>query len=340
MSCYSAFIPENTATPGAGRIGIYDQMGFRIGNIFPGQLLKDKGRKQYSFGALSDVHIPCETAVADFQKALTYLQETENVAFSCICGDLTVSGTDQELLAYKDCVDEFSPDTPVYAVWGNHDTYQGLSGRCEAYTGHPLCYSFSCGDDVFLMMGIISGYSGSVGTLFSPEALQWLYETLEANRNRRCFLFQHVFSSRGSGDALGIYPHTKLSGEEAAIFESLLQHYQNVIWFHGHSHMQYALQEESPLANYDRVFGCHSVHIPSLSAPRTADPQGDGYADIYTASEGYVVDVYPDGIHLRGRDFVGDTFLPIASYWLDTPRKEIPAGTYTDSTGIIRTTTV
>ena len=29
--------------------------------------------------------------------------------------------------------------------------------------------------------------------------------------------------------------------------------------------------------------------------------------------------VYPDGIHLRGRDFVKGEFLPIASYWLGTP---------------------
>ena len=49
------------------------------------------------------------------------------------------------------------------------------------------------------------------------------------------------------------------------------------------------------------------------------------------------MDVYPDGIHLRGIDLVKRVFLPIASYWLDTTLVEIPAGTYTDPTGTIIT---
>lgn len=337
MSSYKAFIPENTAPAGITRIGIYNQNGLRVGHISPGRLLKDKGRKLYSFGALSDVHIQYDTAQADFLRALTYLNETEDVEFTCICGDLTVNGTAEELTAYKGLVDAYSPHTPVYAVFGNHDTYQGLYDAAADYTGQPLCYSFAHGDDVFIMMGIISGTSGAVGTLFKQESLQWLYDTLETNRNKRCFLFQHVLSSEGSGDALGIYPYTKLSGEEATIFESLLQHYSNVIWFHGHSHMKYTLQERGDMANYDHVFGCHSVHIPSLSVPRDADSTGSGFTNVYADSEGYLVDVYENGIHLCGCDFVRGEFLPIASYWLDTPLKAITAGTYTDSTGTIHT---
>jgi hypothetical protein len=97
--------------------------------------------------------------------------------------------------------------------------------------------------------------------------------------------------------------------------------------------MKYYLQKYGDNANYDKVFGCHSVHIPSLSVPR--DVNGSTYATIYAESEGYVVDVYENGIHLRGRDFVKGEFLPIASDWLDTALQTIPAGTYTDSTGTI-----
>jgi hypothetical protein len=64
---------------------------------------------------------------------------------------------------------------------------------------------------------------------------------------------------------------------------------------------------------------------------------GSNYETIHADSEGYVVDVYENGIHLRGRDFVKGEFLPIASYWLDTTLQTIPAGTYTDSTGNIIT---
>ena len=335
MAEYSKFIPENTAVRGARRIGIYNKKGNRVGSIPLGPLTKSTGEKLYSFGALSDVHVQYETAQADFQRALGYLNDIEDVAFTCICGDLTANGTEAELTAYKDAVDSHSPDTPVYAVFGNHDTYQGLHESAETYTGQPLCYTFTHENDVFVMMGIISGYSGAIGTLFTREMLQWLYETLEANRNNRCFLFQHILSAKGSGDGLNIYPYTKLAGDEAAVFESLLSHYHNVIWFHGHSHMAFDLQEKSDLANYDHVFGCHSVHIPSLAAPRDQNAAGTGYVNVYGESEGYVVDVYENGIHLRGRDFVKGEFLPIASYWLDTPLQTVAPGTYTDNTGTI-----
>ena len=114
-----------------------------------------------------------------------------------------------------------------------------------------------------------------------------------------------------------------------------MAHYKNVVLFHGHSHFKFYLQELDRKANYSDALGFRSVHIPSLAVPRD-DTNGDGVAEnIYADSEGYVVDVYENGIHLRGRDFVKGEFLPIASYWLDTTLQTIPAGTYTDSTGTI-----
>ena len=334
MAQYDDFIPENIAPKNVRRIGIYNRNGDRVGFIPLGDLtFPDVGAKQYSFGALSDVHVQYDTAQADFQTALSYLNETEDVEFTCICGDLTVNGTDAELTQYKGYVDSYSPDTPVYAVFGNHDTYQGLYNNTQKYTGQPLNYTFTHGNDVFIMVGNISGYSGAIGTLFTQATLQWLYEQLEANRNKRCFLFQHILSANGSGDAFNVYPHTKLAGAEATVFESLISHYKNVVWFHGHSHMKFYLQYGNDMANVDKYFGVWSVHIPSLAVPR--DVSGNGYTTIYAESEGYVVDVYENGIHLRGRDFVKGEFLPIASYWLDTTLQTIPAGTYTDSTGTI-----
>lgn len=337
MAQYKDFIPQNVAPLGVRRVGVYNSKGNRVGYIPLGNLvMAQTGNKLYSFGALSDVHVQYDTAHEDFQRALEYLNDTEDVAFTCICGDLTVNGTDAELTTYKGYVDSYSPDTPVYAVFGNHDTYQGLYNNTAKYTGQPFNYTFAQGDDVFIMVGNISGYSGDIGTLFTRATFQWLYEQLEANRNKRCFLFQHILSAKGSGDGYNIYPHTKLSGTEATVFESLLRHYHNVIWFHGHSHMRFDLQGAGrDMANYDSVFGCHSIHIPSLSVPRDVNSSGSGYETIYADSEGYVVDVYENGIHLRGRDFIRSEYMPIASYWLDTTPKTVEEGTYFDSTGTI-----
>lgn len=336
MAQYADFIPENVAPKTAKRIGIYDCKGNRVGVIPLGNLaFPSVGQKLYSFGALSDIHLQYDTAQADFQKALTYLNETEDVTFTCIAGDLTTNGTATELAVYKNYVDTYSADTPVYGISGNHEGYNaGILDILETYTGYPLYYSFTHDDDVFIMCGIKSSTNAA---LFTTEELQWLYETLEANRNKRCFVFHHVRPQDGCGNAFGIYNYDIWGGTEQTVFESLMHHYKNAHQFHGHSHLKFYLQYGSDVANIDHIFGGWSIHIPSLSVPRDGDPAGaSSRVEVYADSEGYVVDVYENGIHLRGRDFVKNEFIPIASYWLDTTLQTVEAGTYTDSTGTIK----
>lgn len=336
MAQYTDFIPQNVAITNARRIGIYNSKGNRVGQIPLGTLTPPtKGKKLYSFGAISDIHLQYDTAQADFQRALSYLNDTEDVAFTCVAGDLTSNGTDAELKVYKNYIETYSTDTPVYAITGNHDTRNGLYNSIENYTGQPLYYSFTNGNDVFIMVGIKGETSGG---LFTTAELQWLYETLEANRNKRCFVFHHVRPQDGCGNAFEIYNYDIWGGTEQTIFESLMRHYKNAHQFHGHSHLKFYLQYGSDIANIDRIFGGWSIHIPSLAVPRDGDVSGaNSRQDIYADSEGYVVDVYDNGIHLRGRDFVKGEFLPIASYWLDTTLQYVEANTYTDSTGTLQT---
>ena len=329
MSKYRDFIPQNIAPREVKRIGVYDAEGKRVGTVPLGNLaFPDVGEKLYSFGALSDVHIGYDTAVGDFQRALSYLTDVD---FICICGDLTGDGSDAQLAQYKALADGAS--VPVYAIAGNHEgMVAGIQSRIANYTGHPLYYSFEYGNDVFIMVGTIGGESYSNGVVFADGELQWLQDTLEANRHKRCFVFQHIFagvtySASGGyvteavcGNAGGLYTNWCWHDTaECQTFEALMKQYPNVIWFHGHSHLRYALQKVGALyANYREAEGYREVHIPSLAVPR-ADVDGDGNADtIYAGSEGCVVDVYESGIHIRGRDFATGEFLPIASYWLDT----------------------
>lgn len=338
MARYKDFIPENVAPKNARRIGVYNQNGNRVGYIPLGSLsFPVSEAKQYSFGALSDIHLQYDTAQADFQRALAFLNETEDVAFTCIAGDLTANGSTSELTQYKQYVNTYSPDTPVYAITGNHECWSGLNleSVISTYTGKPLYYSFTHGNDVFIMMGL---NSDAEGALFTTAELQWLYETLEANRNKRCFVFHHVRPQDGCGNAYGIYNYDIWGGAQATVFESLMKHYKNAHQFHGHSHLKFYLQYGSDFANIDRLFGGWSIHIPSLAVPRDGDASGaSSRKEIYADSEGYVVDVYANGIHLRGRDFVKGEYLPIASYWLDTTLQTVAAGTYTDTTGTIVT---
>lgn len=332
MAQYKDFIPANVAPAGVRRIGIYNSKGNRVGQIPLGNLAFPVfGKKLYSFGALSDVHVVYTTAASDFQKALTYLNDEEDVAFTCICGDLTDDGTEEQLAQYKSVVDSYSPNTPIHAIAGNHERYSTQPTLLEQYTGKPLYYSFEHGDDVFIMCGC---YSWSNDGVFTAEYLQWIYETLEANRNKRCFIFEHVFPWGDSGNPGELYFFDMFSGTKGGVFQSLLEHYKNTVFFHGHSHTKFYLQEVDDKANYSDALGYRSVHIPSLAVPR--DIVDSALSNIYADSEGYVVDVYENGIHLRGRDFVKGKFLPIASYWLDTTLQTVEAGTYVDDTGTIQ----
>lgn len=313
---YTDFIPENVAPKNVRRIGIYNEQGFRVGQIPLDSLtFPDAGAKLYSFGALSDVHLGDSTSTADFTAALKFLStETD---FICISGDLVHDGNNtSQYSEYKSLVDTHA-SVPVYACTGNHDGYNtSIESVISSYTGQPLYYTITHGSDVFVFVGC---KADSAGSLFTSAELTWLANTLEANKNKRVFLFQHVRPDDACGNALGIYRYDCWGGTEQTTFENLLRQYPNIIFFHGHSHLKFDLQKYSDLANIDKYFGCWSVHVPSITVPRSSASSVDTTrVELYAESEGYIVDVYKTGIHLRGRDFIKGEYLPIASYWLDT----------------------
>jgi hypothetical protein len=177
-----------------------------------------------------------------------------------------------------------------------------------------------------------------------PSDLQWLYETLEANRNKRCFVFVHSFIPDDSGNALSVqdnsifgtkYVCVDWSQTHTQAFKNLLIHYKNIVFFHGHSHLKFKSQELDKSANYTEKNGFKSVHVTSLGIPR--DIVGDTAVEDRAGSEGYIVDVYDDCIVLNGMDFINNEFVPLGIYKIDTALQNIEANTFTDSTGIIKT---
>ena len=332
---YDGFISKNCAPVGAVCIGVYDSDNKRVAELALDTLLVDDlGEKLYSFAAISDTHIGVKTGAEDFQNALAYFESDSDIAFTTICGDLTHSGNEEQLSLFKSIVDK-NTAKPVYGISGNHEALGPMTplamDALKPYTGQDLYYSFEYGDDVYIMLGIYG--NSNYKQIFAPEELQWLYETLEANKNKRCFLFMHFFPWNGSGDAVNFYGKNDMDNIQGQVFYSLLSHYSNVVYFHGHSHAKFELQELNTMNNYDNIFGCHSVHIPSITSPTYGN--GTGYSKDYNGSEGYIVDVYENNIILKGRDFITGRFLPIATYSLDTTIKSVDDDTYYDPTGTV-----
>lgn len=311
----------------------------KVGRIKASALkMPDLGSKLYSFGALSDVHVTYgDLARTRFINAIKFFTDEEKVAFTCIAGDLTSSGTADQFRSYIAATEEAknacSRTAVIHDTTGNHDVEQGnatvdflkaYADEKEPYASRKLYYSFMQGDDLFIMFGM-TGWPGKNGNsiLFSDESMEWLENLLNANKNRRIFLFQHCpyFTSTngivkdGIGAIVGLPPPTGgYISSRSHPFMQLLNANPNVIFFHGHTHMPFYRQTDYSGLNYAPDLG---VHIPSSATGRIQNADG-GWANNDAESWGYVVDVYENHIVLKGRDFVNEKFVPIGTFCIET----------------------
>lgn len=342
---YKHFIPQNTAPNGATEIGVYKD-GVKVASIPLGRMTPPSKEKLYSFGILSDIHLyPIASVVwkpeTKFDNALTYF-EREGCAFCVACGDLTNTGfylrtnesdastaylDERQFAKYKEICDKHT--IPVYEICGNHESYYGMPitgnlDKLETYTGKSvLSYTVEQGNDLFILCG-----QPRDAAVMSDEDFTWLGETLEANKNKRCFVFVHshiddnveggvedsgnpAFARENS--IFGYWGATK-----TANFINLMKQYPNTILFHGHTHIKFEAQVFDDQANYSEENGFKSVHVPSSGSPRTlVSADGTWEAD-NEGSQGYIVDVYDNCIVLRGWDFVRGVCSPLGTFKIGT----------------------
>lgn len=333
---YRHFIPENTAPSGAQKIGVYDSTGKKICTIPLGGLTPPNGGKLYSFGLVSDIHLYPIASVAwtpevKFDNALTYF-ENEGCAFVAVSGDLTQTGFSlddtttgldtRQIAKYKEICDKH--EIPVYAICGNHesitnkDAYAAKNQRdlLIQYTGNDLYYTVEQDNDLCIFIG-----QPDWDVVMGDDAFQWLQTTLEANQNKRCFVFIHPYIEGDSGDPLDYRENSVFDDWGATktnAFMNVMKQYPNVILFHGHSHTKFECQQFDENANYTERNGFKSVHVPSLGKPRDVNPTtGETPEDNY-GSQGYIVDVYNDCIVINGRDFVRNQWSALGTFKIDT----------------------
>lgn len=325
MNSYNEFINNNIAPYNATKIGVYNTDNVKVGEIPVTNLKPEFGKRLYRFGLLSDVHNQSNQATEsteDLQRALAFFNEKESVSFTCICGDISQSGTAAEFQIYKTNVETKSPNTPVYTTTGNHDCGQGTSGlnlsTWNQYTGnHGRCFEIAQGTDHFLFFGMNKYSLGSSGTPYLDEDITWISNKLEEYRNERCFVFTHLFFPTRAGNLNNIYPTGNwLGGTQLTTIQALNDRYKNAIWFSGHSHWKWYLQKYQDRANIYRNNCGWCVHVPSCACP--IDSDGSSRVEKPLESEGAIVDVYENYIDIRGMDLKNQKYLPIAQYRLDT----------------------
>jgi 3',5'-cyclic AMP phosphodiesterase CpdA len=242
---------------------VYDGNGNKVCEIPLGRMTPPTKQKLYSFGLVSDIHLWKTTsswnANEKFDNALSYF-ENQGCAFCVVSGDLTQSGLyfspddtsanayleEAQFAKYKEICDKHT--IPVYELMGNHESYYGKAitnnlTKMETYTGNSaLSYTVTQGNDVFILCG-----QPQDTVVMSDADFTWLGNTLEANKNKRCFVFIHshiddnveggvedsgnpAFARENS--IFGYWGATK-----TANFINLMKQYPNAILFHGHTHI-------------------------------------------------------------------------------------------------------
>lgn len=260
------------------------------------------GNKMYTFGVLSDIHLKSNNynhGIDDFNRAILCMQNL-GAEFVGIAGDLGHAGTDDELVLYQNALNTYA-SIPFHIIRGNHDV-KFTEQNWITYTGFASNHEFIYNGDVFLFLSrdISTDMSNTQATPYA-NGLTWIKERLERYKGSRIFLFCHYPPSGYSGLVDGqYYGWSSASTEDDELVGAIMQT-KNVILFTGHTHYKFQVEEEYDNINIYRFNASKSafIHVPSSAYPRNAT---SGVEE--ALSQGYLVDVYENGIVINGIDLV------------------------------------
>ncbi len=191
------------------------------------------------------------------------------------------------------------------------------------------------GGDVFIFLSQYRwDYGEAHSRILEDRQLDWLEAQLEKYKDETVYLFFHTFLNHpdenenphmGEGNLENnVGRHYNLAFTEGCAdevrFEAMMDKYENVVYFNGHSHWAYDMQVFNPnlnIANYGGEFAT-MVHVSSVSSPRRTTANIDDSSEHYMrSSEGMYVEVYEDKIVFTACEFLKGEFLSYATYCVE-----------------------
>ena len=310
------------------------------------------GTKQYSFEALSDIHIQFDDSYwylskPHFANALEVAAERD-VDFMTICGDM-VNGYDynnlkKEYPQYLELIAKSNYNNPIYETNGNHEMkggsaaqnldlyreYTGLNATTGTVGSVPYYEKTINGDHYIFLVLEISG-SPNESSEFTQAQLDWFEGLLKKyyNDGHKIIVNQHaLIRGYGAGDNK-VTPyyggHLQPSYADVKRLMSLMEAYPDIIMLSGHSHIDFKYGY-----NFDNENGktCYTVHIPSTSSTTHPNAGGTGLEDYKStmhanSSQGYLVDVYEDYVVFNGTDLAFNLICPSYTYMVDYTGEEL-----------------
>lgn len=251
---------------------------------------KDPDALKTSFTVVSDIHIEGNNypTVREYAKVLKSVKNSKDTEALVFLGDNTMNGQEIESIFFYGGLRAAKPAKNLIIASGNHD-YGNGNGGYEEYKERFIKYAnlVDCDIDNNYYYKVIDGYyfivlsseSDSVNASDMSDAqLQWLNGVLDeaAKEDKPIFVFAH-------------HPVNYVENGPSDRLSSVLDDYEDVIFFCGHTH--WALSENSVSV----VNGVQSVNVP-----RSIDYSPD--ITVKTPDVGAVVEVYENEVLLRFRD--------------------------------------
>ncbi len=238
-------------------------------------LLEVREKPLFSFMVLSDTHYR-DHHDQDLQDLRDFVSDTNKSrhfplpAFVVITGDLTDSGTTDEMRIVKDAFDQLL--IPYYPILGNHDWVEDLRRKTpkgkhwsDVFGADKRFYGWSYGDFLFLTEDSSVTYGSKKNDPDFLNYTKWLRHQLASNKNKRVILFCHYGHTRirDDGDAFSYWWGGGNSNDVKDILEASGR---VVAEFAGHSHV-------SGLKKSDNIYYVHTTGFNNMGEYR--------YVEIY-----------------------------------------------------------
>lgn len=264
----------------------------------------------------------------DFINALQTFYYDYNVDMICAAGDIT-SDEVSHMRNFISKRNKWGNGLSIYSCKGNHDNaainhsdgtkdndlWKDCSSNyndglikhyCTTDVDNTSFYFIKNGDVyIFLDVDYANNSSSPSTQTYDANTLLWFESVLEDNKDKRCFVFTHLFFGDKAGtyhgdDYFNYYSKQnsyclidRTDHPDRSTLDRLYNTYTNTLWFGGHSH--YAWYWEA----YDENINIcdRTIHIPSTSQPlsistsRTQDNE---------RSEGAIMEVYNDKVIIKG----------------------------------------
>lgn len=299
--------------------------------------------KQYSFAVYSDIHIDSTN------NAYKYCQEhwssalqtaaDRNVDFIVTAGDHahseggSSSKQAKEWQIYSKILAESDYCNPIYEAIGNHDVWPGYEVGTKNFinatgldgsnnTATDAYFEKTINGDHFIFMSLEGGFYPDRVEEFSTEQLDWLEGLLKkySGDGKNIYIIEHsLFYKYGAGDRTDGTPYydIPLSDDQASTrrFKALLEEYKDTIFISGHTHI--AFSEQYNYSDNNGTSG-QMLHDGSVGGVRNIVNGSLSHSYTLDKTEGFIVDVYGDGIIFNGANVYYNEYDPNCCYLVRT----------------------